>query len=347
MSLLIWNFVGFFRVYLSFFGDINMHFMLGADDFNAIPSAVVMASVMNSTTSSEKIFFHVVGEGMNQTNINMLASLKEYFRPFKFEYVRFDMLRLSKFNTDIYHSNKKTVIKLFAPELFPDVNKILWMDHDMLILKNIRELFETDMEENYIATTNLAEVSNYCIKQKITRWLHGGIDLLNLKSMRRDDLQKKLLEATKLYHRRKSCGGLDEYALTAVINENRVIILPHRYNLFVRYFWDIRFNNGSCFNNESSFFRLYNDEKDKCVVLHFIGKGKPWEEQSKDLPEFCSLYATFFNLTQFAVKGHVSLPLPFQTTPRSSGRSGSEMDKEKIKKNEEEKGVKEKERAKN
>lgn len=325
----MWSCIIFFFIYLAFSEELNMHFMFGADDFNALPSAVVMVSILNSTTSDEKLFFHFVGKGMNQTNLDMMMSLKEYFRPFTLDYVKFDMSRF--FNTKIFRWNKKVMAKLFAPELFPGVDKILWIDHDMLILKNIRELFERDMEEKYIATTNLAEVSNQCIKKKITRWLHGGIDLLNLRLMRRDGLQKNLLRATNLYHRNlvRVCGGLDEYAMTTVINESKVVILPHRYNLFVRYFKNITFDENSYFNRKSSFFRLYNDEKNNCVVLHFIGKGKPWEKHSQDLQEFRSLYGTFFNLTQLAIKvgmnvhfkqENVSIFLPNPTSPKSSGR---------------------------
>ena len=241
----------------------DVHIFYCADDGNAMPTCVSIASVLENA-GDEKINIHIVSfqdNKMSEQNIKNIEALKN-IKDFDFDFVYFDKTRLDEFDTE--HWNKSIMVKLYCAELFPNLDRVIWLDDDVIILKSLKNLYNSDMGDKYLAGVDVSqEYHNNC-----PYWITAGIGLYNLKEMRKDNVQKSLLDNAKEFTHKKSqvilCGGVEEYALTYGMPKDKVLILPYRYSVML-----------FLHNNES---KLLSCKFSDIVALHFCGSHqKPWK----------------------------------------------------------------------
>ena len=108
--------------------------------------------------------------------------------------------------------------RLFAPSLFPEYDKILWLDSDILVRDDVSKLYATDLGDNWIAACQwdygiigLLErerrqkqpklgpyftkvLGGKCPKEN---YVNAGVILFNLRAMREQNVQEKLLQAAQ------------------------------------------------------------------------------------------------------------------------------------------------------
>jgi lipopolysaccharide biosynthesis glycosyltransferase len=278
---------------------LDIDVFMAADDGNAMQTCVTIASLLKNTTDDERIHLRIVGDGMSEENKNGILSLKTTIRDFDVEWRDFDMGRLEQFNTEIWH--KSIMIKLFVAELFPDLDRILWLDDDVLVLKNIRELYEKDLTGKYLATVEMSEIFTLPLLKKqhpkgqnLRYWLTAGMGLYNIQEIRQDGIQDKFMEHALEYG--KICkilckdglngGGIEEYALTKAISREKALILPYEY-LPTFAFKGVEKEYAPAYNN--------------AVILHYSGRrSKPWKDKNNLEPKYIALWRQYFAMTPFA-----------------------------------------------
>ena len=96
-----------------------------------------------------------------------------------------------------------TYYRLFIPNLYPQYNKAIYLDSDIVVLGDISELYNMDVEENLIAAApddviqNSEIFSDYAERvvgvAKHENYFNAGILLMNLDEMRKFDFQAKFL----------------------------------------------------------------------------------------------------------------------------------------------------------
>ena len=240
----------------------DVHIFYCADDGNAMPTCVSIASVLENA-GDEKINIHIVSfqdNKMSEQNIKKIEALKS-IRDFDFDFVYVDKKRLDEFDTGSW--NKSIMIKLYCAEIFPNLDRIIWLDDDVIILKSLKKLYNSDMGDKYLAGVDVSqEYHNNC-----TYWITAGIGLYNLKEMRKDNVQKNLLDSAKEYAHKKSkvilCGGVEEYALTYGIPKDKVLILPYKYSIMIHLY---------------SGGKILPCAMNDIITLHFAGPDKkPWK----------------------------------------------------------------------
>lgn len=108
------------------------------------------------------------------------------------------------------HFTVETYSRLFAPELLPEYNKCLYLDLDILILDDLKKLFEIDIEDKAIAAcvdnifvsfcnnSNFPDLKTY-IKTTLKldnpeAYFQNGVLMLNLEKMRKNNVKSKLLD---------------------------------------------------------------------------------------------------------------------------------------------------------
>lgn len=185
--------------------------------------------------------------------------------------------QLPKFKNDNWHVTKSALIKFYLPEIFKDLDKILYLDSDILILKDLYELTNTDIDNYYLGAVKdgFTKLINkeYLLRHKIEtdEYFNSGVMVLNLKKMREDNVSEKLIDY-KINNRKTFC--MDQDALNAILGKN-LKLLSYRYNLQITPFED---------NTFDGFCKLYNDyyaknNKEalkKTYIMHFADNKKPW-----------------------------------------------------------------------
>ena len=130
-------------------------------------------------------------------------------------------------------TRKATWYRVFLPELLPDLDKILYLDCDLIVCDSLAELFDTDLANNWVgAVTNVFQHNHLHRPAELGLegpevYFNAGVLLMNLREMRRDHCTEALLE----YGRRNAAQleWRDQDALNVVLGGRRLPLHP-RWN---------------------------------------------------------------------------------------------------------------------
>jgi len=155
--------------------------------------------------------------------------------------------------------------RLFAPFLFSEHSKILYLDVDTIIRGNFLTMFSTDLEQHTVGACQ--DYLQY-VKVGINNWknlglnpervyFNSGVLLINTERFIRNRIAEKAMFYSLSYSdNTKACGKWeqhDQYGLNIAL-DNDFIKLPAKFN----------------FGSEL--------ESIDAIIVHFIGNGKPWSE---------------------------------------------------------------------
>lgn len=159
-------------------------------------------------------------------------------------------LRCDYFTLTIY-------FRLFIPAMFPQYDKAIYIDSDIVVTGDLAELYETDIADNYFGACvetsvgDVPELTRY-MKEAVgvehSRYINSGVLLMNLKKLREVKLEEHFLNLLNTYHfdsvapdqdyLNALCYGKIHYlpqSWNATPNENRPLIKDAKlihYNLF-------------------------------------------------------------------------------------------------------------------
>ena len=105
----------------------------------------------------------------------------------------------------IPHINLTTYYRLLIGEYLPkEIEKCIYLDVDICVLKDLSELFLIEMKNNYIAGVVAA---GYYFNEKencerlnlpsMRQYVNAGMLVMNLKQIRKDNMTLKFLELSK------------------------------------------------------------------------------------------------------------------------------------------------------
>ena len=185
-----------------------------ADDNYAPCLAVALHSLM--CNASAKYHYRLIvlygHDGLSDTNRARLARLSR--EGFEVEFMsmsqRFDgvtdrmscRLRADYFTLTIY-------FRLFIPTMFPEYDKAIYLDSDVVVKGDISKLYNTNLEDNYIAACtdysvqHVPELVHYIengVGVPRMSYINSGVLLMNLRLLRERNLGERFLTLLNKYH---------------------------------------------------------------------------------------------------------------------------------------------------
>ena len=162
------------------------------------------------------------------------------------------------------------------PSSLPNVNKIIYSDVDVLNLKDLTEMYNINLKEKiYFAGTldhfsSIREIRQF--GNHYDKYINSGILLMNLKAMREDSIEQKLIDFIS-NHNVTYC---DQDTINVVCNNN-IQVLSYKYAIkaFRTFESFVSYNNHQNEKyrfNESELKEAYNDT----TFYHYAGFNKPW-----------------------------------------------------------------------
>lgn len=182
------------------------------DDSYAPFLAVALNSAIKNSDPQRNYNAIVLYQDLGADNISRLQSLQT--ENFKIELmpIRANMealddrmsnrLRCDYFTLTIY-------FRLFIPSMFPQYDKGIYIDSDVVLTDDIAKLFDIDIGENYIGACNdlsiadippLVAYTEKAVGVNAKEYINSGVLLMNLKKMRDDDLEGHFLSLLNKYH---------------------------------------------------------------------------------------------------------------------------------------------------
>ena len=171
---------------------------------------------------------------------------------------------------------EESFYRLLAFQYLPEsVERCLYLDPDIYILKSLVPLYETDFGDSYIAAAaHLHGLCNAFNKARLglkeqKRYMNSGVVLMNLKAIRRDFTLKNILERLEENAQWLILGDQD---LMNILFGSRALFIDERiYNLDERSF--------KYFKKHERFDITAAEEQ--TAIVHYNGKYKPWLEGYK------------------------------------------------------------------
>lgn len=200
------------------------------DDAYAPFLSVALNSAVKNASSSRKYKAIILYNELSQENIEKISSLST--DNFEISFVSMgaglesitdrmsNRLRCDYFTLTIY-------FRLFIPAMFPEYDKGIYVDSDIVLNTDIAELFDTDIGENYIGacadlsvadTPPLVTYMENAVGVKKEEYINSGVLLMNLKKLRELELDKHFLSLLNTYH--FDCIAPDQDYINALCNGN-------------------------------------------------------------------------------------------------------------------------------
>ena len=241
-----------------------------ASDNNYFTYVYASVKSLLSNNDNSEIEISYIQQEVSQDNIQLLKSLgKEYSNDI--EIIAFQMPKQYK-TLPSYGSSKTTWAKFLFASMYPNDDRVLFLDPDTLVLGDISKLFEVDMENNLIAGVPECLPEYHRKASKLSDddiYINGGVVLCNLKLWRKEDFETKALD--RLSHNFQNLN-YDQ----GVINElckGRVLLLPAKYNVLAEMF---ELKSSKKIKQRFGFKKYYSQKEieeavDEPVIVHFTG----------------------------------------------------------------------------
>ena len=227
--------------------------------------SVAMTSILYNTKSY--IQFFVLDSGITKANKQILNLLHNKFNNFDIEYIEINLKEQFENFKEIHSSysiTKDMYSRLLIPELKPDINKAIYLDVDICVVNDIKELYELDLNDNSIGAIKSHYLHKIEDKQKqqfyfsLDNYFNSGVLLINCQKWRKHTASAELIKTFK-----------EKSHLYSLYDQD---LLNDYFRNDIK-FIDLKFNYHS-FNNPKSI--LVNNKLNNVVVIHYSGKIKPW-----------------------------------------------------------------------
>lgn len=262
-------------------------------DNNYLPyCSTVVASVIDHN-KEEKISFHILCSNSTEENERKITEwLSQYGGKVQVSFEKIDEKRFAEFPIGDAYINISTYFRLALPELLPDVDKVLYLDCDIIVNGCLRELWETDVRDYAMAGVLDRHSGSIRLYNRLGYpleygYVNAGVLLINLKKWREDHLFEKSLTLAR--QKPAHLKNHDQDILN-ILYYNQKLILDFKYNLLEYYL----FVEDWLFMDRKYYPQIIQACKNP-VIIHFCLPVKPWHFECTN--PFKSLYYKYRAMT--------------------------------------------------
>lgn len=254
----------------------KVHVVYITDENYCMPTIVSITSMKTHKKKDSDYTVHVMARDVSESNKEKLLAMAE--DKFKIDILDVHLedrfTKFTKGDGDL-HVSPSAILKFQIPQCLNKVGKVIYLDGDVLIKKDLRELYNTDVKGKYAAVVKdiLSERNPKhlkFLKYKNRYYFNSGMMLLNLTKMRKDNISEKLID----YRLNGINHFMDQDALNVVFKENVRYISP-QFNCLNKFYdwWEGE--------RLSVFYGEHMPEKAKAAycqatIIHLGSHEKPW-----------------------------------------------------------------------
>lgn len=265
---------------------------MAADDNYLFPTIVSIISIMENSNKDSAFDFYLLLPGdFQEDSKQKLLSLSKKYTNCKINII--NMKNSYENCKTSSHITTPTYYRLGLPSILPNVDKILYMDVDIIVKKDLSELYNTDIEKYYVAGVDQPHTSKISLGKEFLRsvglvshdeYINAGILLMNLKKMRENNLENKFMECIEKNKNNKKWRLHDQDIMNEVCFDN-IYYLPLKYNALMHYY--PMYSDLIIPISQETWDNAYEDS----VIVHFSSKNKPWNDLTVPKTELWWEYA--------------------------------------------------------
>ena len=267
-----------------------MNLLLTLDENYLLPCKVMLDSFFASNPNERGVTVYLLHSAIPAENLEELSGFCSIFgaelKPITVDMALFENAPTSK------RYPKEMYYRLLSPLILPrEVERVLYLDPDMLIINPLRPLWELNLYGKTFAAaahTGLTEMANEINQVRLDtehEYFNSGVMLIDLNAAR------KLVTAEDIF------GCVSKYEKELILPDQDVFnILYGSHTMPIDdVVWNYDVRNYSKYLIRSTGKHDLNWVMQNTAVLRFRGKNKPWHEEYKN--PFGMLYLHYMNLT--------------------------------------------------
>lgn len=252
--------------------NLNIIPIILASDKNYAPfmQIAILSILKNGSQNTFYDFYLMVSDDFTSENKRLINELK---KEYKCNIQFLDMKDTFKnIPSQISHITTPTYYRLLAASLLPkEYSKCLYLDTDVLVCKDLQELYNTDLSDAYFAGVPAiayhldAEIHKKRLNlPDINTYINAGVLVMNLELIRENDFENKFLSLLE-----KRYSGMDQDIINVACHK-KIKLLDFKYNVMTK-----------CENNLEILKPFFEKEKldnsiNYPVIIHYCDKKKPW-----------------------------------------------------------------------
>ena len=173
-------------------------------------TGVSLYSLIQHASSDAQYLIFLLAENLSEEDQGIFIQLISGKENFSLNII--DMRsKISEIGADKFYSEGNYTIanyyRLFLPEILPQYDKVLYLDSDLVIQSDIKELYSTDIGDFALAAVidksasfiplKMDELNHYCYCHRVLgirrpdRYFNSGVLIMNLKKLRNSDFPQR------------------------------------------------------------------------------------------------------------------------------------------------------------
>ncbi len=248
-----------------------------ACDDNFVKYTVVsLKSIMENASKDREYEIHVLNTNISEDMKQVMYEMEDEQFSVQFDDVTDYLKSISdKLPLRDYYS-KTTYYRLFIAEMFPELDKAIYIDSDTVVLGDVAELYDYDLGDCYVGACNeqvmiQEDVYGTYVEKVLgverNNYFNAGMIVINCEQFRKNAVLDQFVELLHMYN---FVVTQDEDYLNLICH-NKVRWLPQKWNIEV-------------------FGQLACPEEEICM-LHYIMVSKPWHYKDCRMQEYFWKYA--------------------------------------------------------
>ncbi len=249
------------------------------DDNYVLPTCVTITSIIKSMKTNRKLDIYIFASDISTDNQYYFKTLASANVNINIKCVSADKFKGVHNATEnsMCVATEAALFKFYLPELLPNLKKVLYLDGDLVVRKDISELFDYEIEGYPLAAVK--DSGNIYTKNKerkrFEKYFNSGVMLLNLELLRKENASEILFKTKQ----KQVVSNLMDQDVFNQIFDNRILELPIVYNFL--YINLLRAKEKYTIKDLNQFYHTeylnLEEIREKSYIIHFSSKDKPWK----------------------------------------------------------------------
>lgn len=260
--------------------------VFAANDAYAKYLAVVIESIISRSNPERKYQIYVIDGGISFGNKNNISDRIKLFTNFDIDFININHYLKDEVRALFYTYNyisKETYFRFLIQDIFAEYSKVIYLDCDVIVNKDIALLYEIDISNHAIGAVRDYEVARL-LKRDVgwvkylkddlmienqDAYFQAGVLLINVDRMRKIDGFGRLVSQLQ---KTPSPRFVDQDILNAAL-QNEVKIIDPRWN----FLWSIEeYDPDFKMVVDKNTYDEYCASKNNHYLIHYNGSKKPW-----------------------------------------------------------------------
>ena len=242
-----------------------MNIAVSFNDMYAKYACVTLASLLENSTSPMSVY--ALTADMSESSERIMRRLFASYPNATLNILRVDDVMFSDIDLSANHVSKETFFRFLLPEIIPAVDRVLYLDVDLVVRSDIAEIYATPLDGAWAAGVRdmwLDRDEPTGLKEKLglsatDTYVNAGVMLIDLAAWRAEGLGSSAVRLMA------EDGAKFQYLDQDVLNlllKGHMKIIGDEWN-----------------------FATWNYDRQKRIrktakILHYTGKDKPWTRHS-------------------------------------------------------------------